>query len=182
MSLSMLDLGSGLGGASQAMVDRGWKVTRIDIEPAFRPSIVADYRALPLRPEYRPDLVWASPVCTEFARESMPWCKTGKDPSLDLVLAAKAAIDAIKPRWWVIENVRGARAFFEPYLGRPTLRIGAAYLWGRFPLVMGVKVNPHKERLGPSPDRRALRSKIPYAISLALAEACERQNAVEASA
>lgn len=46
----MLDLFSGLGGASQVMVERGWKVIRVDIESRFKPDIVADVRALPLWP------------------------------------------------------------------------------------------------------------------------------------
>lgn len=57
LPLLMLDLCCGLKGASAAMRDRGWEVVR----------------------GRRPDLVWASPPCTEFSRESMPWTKTGND-------------------------------------------------------------------------------------------------------
>lgn len=35
-----------------------------------------------------------------------------------MMLAAKRVIDEVNPRWWVIENVRGAVEFFEPHLGR----------------------------------------------------------------
>jgi hypothetical protein len=45
--LIWLDLCSGLGGASQPALDRGWKVIRVDIDPRFKPVIVADVRALP---------------------------------------------------------------------------------------------------------------------------------------
>lgn len=172
--MTMLDLFSGLGGASRAMSERGWRVVRVDIEPRFRPSVVADARNVSFH-DFRPDLFWASPVCTEFARESMPWCRTGKPPSLDLVRAAIRVRDEVRPRWWIIENVRGAMRWLEPLLGRPTMRIGAAYLWGEFPLPLGCREpKPGKERIGPCPDRPALRSLIPHETSLAIAQACER--------
>jgi hypothetical protein len=54
----MLDLFAGLGGASQAMIDRGWRVVRVDLEPRLRPDVVADVAHLPLR--WQPDLLWAA--------------------------------------------------------------------------------------------------------------------------
>ena len=70
--LVWLDLCSGLGGASQPALDRGWKVIRVDIDPRFKPDIVADVRALPLKP-FHVDVLWASPPCQEFARNALPW-------------------------------------------------------------------------------------------------------------
>lgn len=72
--LVWLDLCSGLGGASQPALDRGWRVIRVDIDPRFKPDIVADVRALPLRP-FHVDVLWASPPCQEFARATLPWLK-----------------------------------------------------------------------------------------------------------
>jgi hypothetical protein len=60
--LVWLDLCSGLGGASQPALDRGWRVIRVDIDPRFKPDIVADVRALPLKP-FHVDVLWASPPC-----------------------------------------------------------------------------------------------------------------------
>jgi site-specific DNA-cytosine methylase len=102
----MLDLFSGLGGASASMRERGWEVTTLDYLPEFKPDIVADIRDFsweggPL------DLIWASPPCEEFSREFMPWCKTGVEPSMELVEAAYRVIQAAAPRFWVIENTRG---------------------------------------------------------------------------
>lgn len=124
----MLDLFAGLGGASQAMRSRGWSVTTVEIDPKFRPDVVGDVARLPIRGQF--DLVWASPPCTEFSRESMPWCRTGNTPDMSLVLAAKAAIDELRPRWWVIENVRGASRYLTPILGHPRV-FGALVPLGR---------------------------------------------------
>ncbi len=178
----MIDLFAGMGGASRAMRERGWRVVRVEIDPKHRPDVVADARFLPLRDGLSPDLLWMSPVCTEFARESMPWCRTGSAPSLELVQACLVAVDRLKPRWWVIENVRGAQKWLNPILGRPTQRIGAQYLWGRFPLLLGVPAKATKERIGPCVNRAALRSEAPYALSLALARQCEAFDAAERGA
>lgn len=71
----MVDLYAGLGGASAAMKDRDWDVVSVELDPAFRPTVVGDVRALPLRDGLRPDLLWASPPCEEFSKWAMPWHK-----------------------------------------------------------------------------------------------------------
>ena len=40
----MLDLFSGLGGASKAMKERGWEVITVDNNPKFNPDICIDIR------------------------------------------------------------------------------------------------------------------------------------------
>ena len=67
----MLELFSGTGAVSQAFEARGWKATRVEIDTRFPADFrdVRDFHAS--RGEY--DFIWASPPCTEYARESMPW-------------------------------------------------------------------------------------------------------------
>lgn len=167
----MLDLFAGLGGASAAMVARGWSVTTVEIDETF-PAYHRDVTT------YSPpvgsfDLVWASPPCTEFSRESMPWCRTGNVPSVDLVREAMRVIDQAKPRFWVIENVRGSLKWLRPILGQPIAHLGPVWLWGVVPdgIVWPAHVAPYKQNL--SSRRRAERSRIPVAISEALAKAVE---------
>lgn len=178
--LVMVDLFAGHGGASAAQAERGWRVHRVDTADRagelFAPAGVVLHRA-DVR-EWRwaggpVDLVWASVPCTEFARESMPWCRTGGAPSLDLLHAALARIEEMAPRWWCVENVRGAQPWFRSVLGEAVAHVGACYLWGRLPPVTWPRVAPHKERKsGQRPD---LRSVVPYAVSMALADAVETQ-------
>jgi hypothetical protein len=155
--MRMLDLFCGLGGASAAFRDVGWEVIGVDIEPKFKPEVVADLTTWhwdggPV------DLVWASPPCVEFSRKSMPcWYPDDPEPSMELVEAARRIIREVKPTWWVIENVRGA----VPYIGEPRQRAGAFMLWGNFPdlgVVDGFKNIDHVR----SPAKRAI---IPHAIS-----------------
>jgi len=172
----MIDLFSGLGGASQAMKERGWDVITVDINPDFSPDICCDiqdfnYSGPP------PDLVWASPPCTEFSKASLPssWvCNGGihKEPDLSLVLATIRIIKEIRPRWWVIENVRGAVRYFKPILGDYQKKSGSRYLWGNFP-IFDCDPGFGKWRLPPSRDRAAIRSLIPSQLSRAIAIACE---------
>lgn len=162
----MLDLFSGLGGASAAMKDRRWNVVSVEIEERFKPTIVADVAHLPLLP-FAVDLLWASPPCTEYSRESMPWCRTGTTPSHALYQAAQVAIQEIGPRYWVIENVRGA----VPYWGQPAYHFGAVHLWTNLPLCNQAIVGAYKERLSSSQSAR--RSLIPYQVSEAIAASVE---------
>ncbi len=168
--MRVLDLFAGLGGASAAMVARGWDVVTVDNDPRFDCTHTADlthwiYSGPPV------DLVWASPPCTEFSRESMPWKRTGKTPSLTLVEAARRVIAEVRPQWWVIENVRGATRYLTPLLGEPR-SYGPFFLWGVFP-AFRCRVRFFKERL--SSTQKAERAKVPFALSLALAKACESQ-------
>ena len=152
----MLDLFSGLGGASSAFRDRGWTVITVDADPALKPDIVADlcgwhWAGGPV------DLLWASPPCTEFSRWSMPWFKK-VIPDMRCVQAVYRLVAEIRPTHWILENVKGA----VPWLGPPAQRFGAVYLWGEFPLVLANDCF-WKERL--SGTQPALRAKVPYELS-----------------
>jgi hypothetical protein len=164
----MLDLCCGLKGASAAMKERGWKVITLDIDPDFHPDIVADVREWSWDGD-RPDLIWASPPCNEFSREYFVWSRTNTPPDLSIYNACKRIICQADPKWWIIENVRGA----VPFFGRPTAIYYPYYLWGRFPYLGKIDLSNrrHKESL-PS-CAKAERAQIPYALSRAVAVAIE---------
>jgi hypothetical protein len=170
----MLDVCAGLGGASQAMRARGWDVVTLDNDPRFACDITADLTTWTWHGR-RPDLLWASPPCQAFARKNMKcFYPNEPDPDMTLMDAARRVIDEIRPRYWVIENVRGA----VPYLGAPAHRAGSFYLWGHFPALPAnlpgcTKGWGHRSRgADRDPARRAM---IPIALSTALALAIERQ-------
>lgn len=169
----MLDLGSGLCGASQAMKQRGWQITTVDINPDFKPDVVADLREWSYTGP-RPDLVWCSPPCDEFAREFMPWTKTGNIPDLSIVLACKRIIDECQPKFWVIENVMGSISWFKPIFGNYRVHYGPFYLWGFFPLPGDFKLRMKKKESYGS-NQKAERAKIPHKLSSMVAQAIEKQ-------
>jgi len=167
--LKVLDLCSGTGGFSEAFKQRGHEVIRVDIDPRFKPDICADILNFSIRGSW--DIILASPPCTEFTRDFLPWYNDDPDPSLDLILKIKEIIATLKPQWWVLENVKGAVKWIEPILGHHKKRVGSRYLWGDFPL-FDCKHIYGKQKIGIR-DRAIRRAIIPYPLSLNLCIACE---------
>lgn len=171
----MLDLCSGLGGASSAFRDMGWRVLTLDNNPVFKCDITVDINQwnypsdLPV-----PDLVWASPPCTEFARESMPWSKTGIDPDLSILKSCVRIIKQSKAKYYIIENVRGAIKYFVPLIGNYRYHVGAFYFWGCFPLPPVIKKTWQNKQNYSSKDEFK-RSLVPYSLSSALAYQIQNQ-------
>jgi site-specific DNA-cytosine methylase len=121
----------------------------------------------------RPTLVWASPPCQEFSRESMPWCRTGAVPSTGLVENCHRLIRELTPRYWVIENVRGAQRWLSKVVGKRAKRVGPFYLWGEFPIfTCELRM---RNKMAYSGDQEAQRAQIPEKLSKALLRAIEAE-------
>lgn len=173
----MLDLFSGSGAASRAAAVRGWEVVRIDNAPGTAADLAWD-----LSPERTPaddlaayfgsrtfDLVWASPPCTNLSTANR---FRDVEDGLRLVRAAVRIVEAVRPRWWVLENVHGATRAIGSILGPPVAQYGSFYLWGVFP---PFEAHVPRDKTKKSGRRRAeRRAAIPYAISEGLVLACER--------
>lgn len=167
----MLDLFSGLGGASQPFADRGWETYRIDNVPTFGPDECADVVTWTPPAGRRFDLVWASPPCTEFAKWGMRcWYPDPPAPSLALVHATIRIVRELQPRWWVLENTRGAIPFISSMLGPPRYSSFPVFLWGQFPLIP-FRCRPWKCKVRGK--RPADRAKMPYGLGRELARSCE---------
>jgi hypothetical protein len=194
---SMLDLYSGLGGASEAFVRAGWDVTRVENNPlladprsnSFVPG-TTNFDVLKLERPYHfgepYDFIWASPPCREFSSAyNAPGptaTRAGLDfePDLTLLLKAKEIIDYLDPKYWVIENVQGGRKVISEALNMPPRQIvGPFFLWGKFPYVDVPRewVPHHKGRASRHGDplRANKRAKIPLALSEAFLRVCETQ-------
>ena len=191
----MLDLCSGLGGASEAFVKAGWDVLRIDNNPLLEDVPNTEIRdILELVPPYsfgEPyDLIWASPPCVEFSQAfSAPGMIAKRegvdfDPNMELLRKCKQIIDALNPKYWVIENVRGARKAFSIELMQPPRQIvNQFYLWGKFPFL---HIDPNwrhskyeNDPWSSDPLRANKRGKIPLQISEALLREIDVQTDLE---
>ncbi len=161
-----VDLYSGTGGATAAFRARGWQVVRVDLCHRRAATVVADCRHLPIA--RRPDLLWASPPCTEFSDANPRVKPLERRPSLELVVAVLAAVRDLRPRFWVLENVRGA----IPFLGIPVQKIGPWCLWGYFPPIrVTLAMQTHLKQLA---GRSAVaRAAIPFDLSSAVCDAVE---------
>lgn len=162
----MLDLFSGMGGASAAFIEAGWEVVRVDIDTAHPADIYADLSTWSWHGR-RPTLVWASPPCTEFTHHGMPWIHKQHAPSMALVEAADRIIRECQPDYWVIENVRGAVPYIDPLYGK-SLRLGPVFLWGEFPRFYARVAGYKGKTPGHNPK---LRARIPMAVSRGLLQA-----------
>lgn len=186
----ILDLCSGLGGASEAFLSASqWQVVRIENNPDL--SCVPHTQTLDVL-EWtdwvesipHPTVIWASPPCLEFSRAyNAPAVRAereGRDfePDMELVKACLDVIDYFKPEWHVIENVEGAQKSFFPLLGNRAQRIGPFYLWGKFPR-LAIPYSFHHVKSDCDGLPRSIRSQsralVPIEISEALLRSVEDQ-------
>ena len=132
--MKVLDLFCGMGGWSRAFAEAGHDCTGIDIKNIGYPYHFIKADLNDWNPEQHYDVILASPPCTQFSKVNQNWNgKNNESKGLGLVFRVFALIDQIKPKYWIIENVKGLAAFID----KPTdiVRYGktqnhkAAYLW-----------------------------------------------------
>lgn len=190
----MVDLFSGLGGASEAMVQSpNWEVRRFDNNPLLEDvphTTIGDLRIVPQNWwNEKVDLLWASPPCLEFSQAySAPEViarREGRvhEPDLSLVELAIRVREWMEPEWFVLENVAGSIKHLLPLLGEPTQIIGQFILWGRFPHIAMPRGWVHSkyenDAWSSDPLRSNKRAKIPIEISQGLLEAIETQTTLD---
>lgn len=182
----MVDLFSGLGGASQPFVDHPkWDVFRVEISElcshvphTIIADVMDDYLHL-----YLPsciDLLWMSPPCTEFSLARHPRIE---NPDLTLVKRCLELVEILNPRYWVIENVKGSIKHLRPILGEPRTIIGGKFvLWGNFPL-FSANIDNHSKMKNDSwssdPLRPQKRAIVPPQIGEALRQSIDYQTTID---
>ena len=177
MGMRVLDLCSGLGGFHWAFEEDGADVISVDINPKFNPVEVADVINWQYQGNEPVDIILASPDCTQFCKESLPmsWaCNQQNPPNINMRLAMniKRIIKEVNPRYWIVENVRGAVGYFSLLFGDVRKVSGSRYFWGVFP-IFDCDPGYGKWLLSPSENRPEIRSKIPYQVSKALSLAMQ---------
>ena len=193
MKPMMLDLFAGFGGQSQAFLNAKWDVLRIDNNPLLqdveRMIIMDVVKCTPFNLCGHPiEYVHASPPCLEFSTAyDAPRARafragiTDYQPDLTLVLEAIRIIKQLKPRYWSIENVKGAIKYLKPILGEPQLIVGAWVYWGNFPRFDPSKLelpNKSEQDKRHSPLRANHRAHIPLNVSSAFLDAITDQKSL----
>ena len=200
--LVMVDLCSGLGGASEWMYRRLWKVYRYDNDEQFKnipETNIVDIMELERDdfPEHV-DFVWSSPPCRAFSiaacsRHWFPY-EEGGGPrsdlareSIELVAHVEKLVKEINPTFHLMENPRGMmrKKIRMPDYSFPQAcfgTVGQKYtdFWGNLPWEFVV---PRVFKWEPAPrgsktgtqgiPKGPLRSLIPFALSKALGESIE---------
>lgn len=202
--MKVLDLFSGLGGWSQAFKDRGHMVVSVDNQAKFGPTICKDINELnydDLNDYGHFDVILASPPCEAFSvmAISKHWSKDGfpnkeARQAIRNVLHTLDLIEDLKPAYWIIENPMGMlrRIIGNPVCSITQCQYGNPYmkktdLWGVLPKSFepkccknGASCHPRTPRGSKLSGIQSLktpeeRAKIPYSLSLAICEACERE-------
>ena len=176
--MNILDLYCGIGGWAQGFVEQGHDVTGYDIVDFSKQYpgkfIQADLLAFNDFPDA--DVIVASPPCTDFPKADLPqsWPSVRKHPpdvdrGIALFNRVYEIVNIVKPKYFIIKNVRGAQKF----MGKAVMHIGSRYFWGDFPLfsVGDAKDIYGKWKMPPSVARPILRSKIPLSISRSFSRA-----------
>ena len=193
----MIELFAGSARMAQTFREAGFETFTVDIEelsrdPERQIDLIADVLSLKaddLPPN--PYVVWASPPCREFSRAyNAPQAvaeRQGRSYTpmggLSLIQRAILMIEQLQPKYWVIENVAGARKWLKPILGEPRQVIGPYCLWGNFPHICidpSTQFQPKNLKAG-GHDRHSVqkRSVIPIEISRGLRRAMLEQTTLE---
>ena len=101
----LLELFCGTKSIGRAFEAAGWEVVSLDIVSKFEPTILCDIRSwdYALFPPGHFDMVWASPVCTEYSR-ALTMRPRRLEEGDALVLRALEIMEHFDPFMWVIEN------------------------------------------------------------------------------
>jgi len=193
--MEVVDLFSGLGGFSQAFVDRGHDVERYDFDERFKDiphtTIKNVLELSPIDLEHA-DIILASPPCNHFSIAAVyhHWpngepTKTTKQ-QIKLVKHTVYIIKEADPLYSIIENVRG---MLRRVLGKPDKTIPmCAYgkeafkptdLWGNLPPIDWKM--PFKWEKAPRGSKSGVQgyndpaeaARIPYEFSMAVCLAAE---------
>jgi len=193
--MEVIDLFSGLGGFSQAFVDRGHYVERYDFNERFKDvphTIIKDVMELtPIDLEHT-DIVLASPPCQHFSIAAVCHHWKNSEPTPDtqevikLVKHTKKIIEEANPTYYMIENPRG---MLRRVLGLPDKFVYLSAwgkeakkptdFWGKFPPIDWKM--PFKWEKAPRGSKTGVQgytdsaetAKIPYDFSLAVCLAVE---------
>ncbi len=123
--MKVLELFCGTKSISNAFKEKGHEVYTIDWEKNFNPDLIADIGTLAANDILKlcggaPDIIWASPDCTSY---SIAAISHHREKEADGNLKAKSdyakfcdkvnqhvldLIKELKPKYWFIENPRGA--------------------------------------------------------------------------
>ena len=115
----LLELFCGTKSIGRAFEAAGWEVVSLDIVSKFEPTILCDIRSwdYALFPPGHFDMVWASPVCTEYSR-ALTMRPRRLEEGDALVLRALEIMEHFDPLMWVIENPATGLLKTRPFMER----------------------------------------------------------------
>jgi hypothetical protein len=172
IDMKVLDLFCGVGGWSRAFADHGHECTGVDIKNLGYPYRFIKADLMDWKPDQDYDVILASPPCAEFSlSKKWGWGTQDERQGLDLVFRAFYLIELIKPKYFIVENVKGLSNFLPPpvdIIKYNRHKDGkAAYLWGNIGK-LGFLDSMIDKKIDMNKDTKASRACIPYPLSKAV--------------
>lgn len=173
--IKVIDLYCGLGGWATGFIERGIDITGYDIVDfsADYPGKFVKADLLTYNDFVEADVIVSSPPCIDFSKASFPptWKSVIRFPpnvenGKKLFNRVYEIVDIVKPKYYIIENVKGAQKF----MGKARTHIGSRYFYGNFPSFNVCDATDIYGKTNISgKNRSSLRAKIPLSISRAFA-------------
>jgi hypothetical protein len=169
------DFFCGTGSWAKALKAEGFTVRGIDNAPqkAFPTDcefILADVRDLDPADFYDLDVACFGPPCQGFSMVNPQVHRKERPNPLDMELARwpkkfmESMPESRRPRRWLVENVMGARPYFEEIYGPRALRYGAFWLWGNLPPFLVERSNAPMKFGGNRWNTGGRTQKVPYKL------------------
>ena len=121
-----VELFSGSGTVSRTFRSHGWEMEEVDI--------LGGKDVMTWEPTEKYDFLWASPPCQDYSNFSgrARATKYGSIWEADRTLWLRTLdlVSKIRPRFWVLENVKMAQWLW----GRAPYHYGGFFLWGYYPV------------------------------------------------
>lgn len=166
-----VDLFCGDGGFTDAFLEEGFRVVGFDLirRRGYRGELVLqDVSTIDGHRLKDADVIVASPPCAGFSVGRADVTNRPEPADLELVLHTLRVIREAAPRFWIIENVRGAMGWFQPMLGRPDFKNPPWFLWGTVPRFLLMRQDLRKKTAFRS---AWLRARVPRELGRPLASA-----------
>jgi len=102
--MKILELFSGTQSFSKVAEERGHECFTVDINKKSNPNLIKDIMDLELKDiPFIPDIVWASPPCTEYSHAKRRGVRDIEGAN-KIVLKTLKLIKELNPKIWIIEN------------------------------------------------------------------------------
>ena len=118
--MNILELFSGTQSFSKIASDCDHMTYTVDVDAKSNPDLCIDILELDVKDiPFIPDLIWASPPCTEYSRAKTRDLPRDIKGANKIVLKALEIIKELNPQFWILENPQTGLLKDQPFMTMP---------------------------------------------------------------